>query len=234
MTATDTSYRIEFENAVRTLEAQVASVGVHLSLDSLTRVAYTRKLNEMTADLRRQAINGKITWRQATEQASRARNIIMDSMRWRSSPVGRAMAQNMKSQGRTLNEIIARTTQKLYGQNTNFNRLTEVQKNHVYSQIVRSAGKSNPRVNAHIQTMSHAGRGLILFSLALTAYTVMTADDKAGAFKREAAVTGGGVAGGFAGGAIAGLACGPGAPACVTIGAFAGGALTAFGVATFW
>lgn len=35
-------------------------------------------------------------------------------------------------------------------------------------------------------------------------------------------------------GALAGLACGPGAPVCVTIGAFVGGALAAFGAGFIW
>lgn len=39
---------------------------------------------------------------------------------------------------------------------------------------------------------------------------------------------------GIGGGAIAGLACGPGAPVCITIGAFVGGAVAALGVDLFW
>jgi len=158
----------------------------------------------------------------------------MDTMRWRSSPLGRAMAQNMKSQGLTLNEIIARKVLQTHGRGSNFNNLTASQKNHIYEEIVRSAGKSNPRVNTYMQTISHAGRGLIVLSLALSTYTIMTADDKVDAASREAAMTSSGVIGGFAGGAIAGLACGPGALACVAIGAFAGGALAAFSTATVW
>lgn len=38
----------------------------------------------------------------------------------------------------------------------------------------------------------------------------------------------------IAAGALAGLACGPGAPVCVTIGAFAGGAMAAFGAGFIW
>jgi hypothetical protein len=82
--------------------------------------------------------------------------------------------------------------------------------------------------------LSRAGRGLIVLSLALSVYTIMTADDKLDATKHEAAVTGAGISGGILGGALAGLACGPGAPVCVTVGAFAGGALAAFGVDFFW
>ena len=61
-----------------------------------------------------------------------------------------------------------------------------------------------------------------------------TADDKVDATKRELTVTGAGIGGGIAGGALAGLACGPGAPVCVVVGAFVGGALAAFGVDYFW
>ena len=63
---------------------------------------------------------------------------------------------------------------------------------------------------------------------------VAAAQRDAGAARRELAVTGAGIGGGIAGGALAGLACGPGAPVCVTVGAFVGGALAAFGVDFFW
>ena len=36
------------------------------------------------------------------------------------------------------------------------------------------------------------------------------------------------------GAGVAGLACGPGAPVCVTLGAFVGGALAAIGIDSFW
>ncbi|HDM8235679.1 TPA: IS3 family transposase [Vibrio campbellii] len=51
---------------------------------------------------------------------------------------------------------------------------------------------------------------------------------------REALVAGAGIGGGIAGGAIAGLACGPGAPACVSVEAFIGGTLAAFGMSIAW
>ncbi|MGD1924397.1 MAG: hypothetical protein ACFB03_09420 [Paracoccaceae bacterium] len=55
-------------------------------------------------------------------------------------------------------------------------------------------------------------------------------EDKAEAAGREAALTVAGIGGGRAGGALAGLACGPDVPVCVTIGAFVGRTLAAFGV----
>jgi hypothetical protein len=85
-----------------------------------------------------------------------------------------------------------------------------------------------------MRRLSRAGRGLLVVSVGLSAYEIATADDKLKVAGRELTVTGAGIGGGIAGGALAGLACGPGAPVCVTVGAFVGGAVAAFGVDLFW
>lgn len=73
-----------------------------------------------------------------------------------------------------------------------------------------------------------------MLSLCVSVYNIATAADKTAATLHEGAALGAGIAGGMAGGALAGLACGPGAPVCVTIGAFVGGAAAAFGVDLIW
>ncbi len=105
-----------FDDSIKALESQIASVGAHLAIDASTRLAYGREIKAMAAKLEAQALAGKITW-----------------------------------------------------------------------------------------------------------------VDKLSASRREVVSTGAGVAGSVAAGALAGLACGPGAPVCVTIGAFVGGALAAYG-----
>lgn len=226
--------RAIFESSIQALEAEVANIGAHLAVDSAARQAYARQIKLMADDLRRQASSGRITWSQAASQAQETRNAIMEIIRGRSTPIGRAMAEQLKREGKTLNELVARKASHLYGPNANFNHLSATQQNSVYAEIVKSAGRSNPRVTATMRRFSHAGRGLIVLSIALSVYTVMTADDKAKAAGRELAVSGAGIGGGIAGGALAGLICGPGAPVCVTVGAFVGGALAAFGVNFLW
>lgn len=226
--------RKAFEDAIRALEAELANAGAHLTIDAAARQAYMRQIAAMAAELRSAAEGGRVSWKQAAEQAQEARNAIMEVIRARSTPVGRALAEQMKREGRTLNELIARTVQKLHGPNARFDALTAAQRDAVYAEIVASAGRSNPRVSVAMRRLSHAGRGLLFISLALSVYTVATAENKGEAALREGAITGAGIAGGAAGGALAGLACGPGAPVCVTVGAFVGGALAAFGVASFW
>lgn len=230
----DVNDRQAFDYAIRTFHAEVANAGAHMAIDGAARQQYARLINAMANDLKRQADAGRITWAEAARQANVSRNAVMETIRSRSTPVGRAMAERLKREGRTLNELIARKTIQLHGAGANFNTLPPQAQNAVYASIVRSAGESNPRVTAQMRLLSRAGRGLLVLSIAVSVYTVATADDKAAAAGEEAAITGAGILGGVAGGAAAGLVCGPGAPVCVTIGAFAGGALAAFGVDFFW
>jgi uncharacterized Zn-binding protein involved in type VI secretion len=223
-----------FERAIRALEAEIANIGAHATVDGQARQAYARQIRLMADELRAEARSGRITWKQAAEQAEEARNLIMDMIRGRSTPVGRALAQQIKSEGKTLNELIGRKTQQLFGRGAKFQALTNSQQQAVYGAIVESAGKSNPKVSATMRRLSNAGKGLIVLSLGLSIYRIAIAEDKVDAAAQEAAITGAGIGGGMAGGAIAGLACGPGAPICVGVGAFVGGALAAFGVSFFW
>ena len=234
MTGHTTPDRQRFEELVRGFEAQIANVGAHLEIDTSARRAYTRQIKAMADELRAQAERGRITWAQAAQQAQESRNAVMEIIRGRSTPVGRAIAESLKQEGGTRNELVARKTLQLHGPDATFDQLSVAQRNKVYGEIVKSAGKSNPRVTATMRRLSFAGRGLVVLSVAVSVYTVATADDKVDAAKREAAVTGAGIGGGIAGGALAGLACGPGAPVCVTVGAFVGGVFAAIGTSYFW
>ncbi len=205
-----------------------------LVIDSNVRKTYSQQIQVFSDKLRTNASQGKITWSQAASEAQQVRNTVMMLLRGKSTPLGRAIAENMKQQGKTLNELIARKSMQLYGDKANFNMLSNKEKNTVYAEIVKSAGKSNARVNAIMSKLSRAGRGLIVISISLSIYTIATADDKLDATKHEVSVTGAGIGGSIAGGALAGLACGPGAPVCVVVGAFVGGALAAFSVDYLW
>lgn len=226
--------RAAFDVAMQSLKAEVANIGVHLSLDASARLAYARQIHAMANELHFEATSGRITWTQAAQQAQEARNTIMEISRGRSTPVGRAIAERLKGSGRTLNEMIARKAQQMHGPSVRFDRLTAAQQSAVFGEIVKSAGTSNPQVTQVMGKLSRAGRGLIVLSIALSVYNVASAKNKVSAVGKELAITGAGIGGGIAGGAIAGLACGPGAPVCVTVGAFIGGALAAFGVDFLW
>ena len=223
-----------FENAVVGLSGDVATIGVALEWDAQVRSSYQVNIKAMVADLRLRVSKGQLTWKAAAAEAQEARNAIMGVLRSGSTPLGRAAAEALKSEGRTLNQLIAQYTIKLHGPKAIFEALSEAEKSAVYAEIVTAAARSNPRVNIYMRSASRLGRGLILLSVAVSVYNVASADDTVDAIKREGAVTTAGIAGGMAGGALAGLACGPGAPVCVTIGVFVGGAAAALGVDLFW
>jgi hypothetical protein len=226
--------RPAFENAIQTLEAQVANVGAHAAIEGESPRIYRRQIREFAEELRQQASAGTITWAEAAAKARDVREAVISTRRGAGTAVGRAFAEQLKREGPTLNALIAKKVQEFYGSSANFHRLTGPQQDAVYAAIVKAAGKSNVRVDTVMRTVGRAGRGLILVSVGVSIYEVATAEDKLSTAGREAAVTGAGALGGVGGGAVAGLACGPGAPVCVTVGAFVGGALAAFGVDWFW
>ena len=230
----ETASRADFERAIQALEAQLASAGTHLAIDSQARRTYNHEVQKMAESLRKDAASGKISWATAAEKANQARNAVMEIIRARSTPVGKAIASRMKAQGKTLNQIIASKTVTLFGKDARFSALSPAQQNTVYSAVVASAGKSNPGVTAAMAKIGHVGRGLLFVSLAISVYEIASAENKTTVAARELAVTGAGIGGSMAAGALAGLACGPGAPVCVTVGAFVGGALAAFGVGLIW
>jgi hypothetical protein len=223
-----------FEAAVDALKAEIANASFVLIWDPAVRARYEQLAKEYRAETIAQVRQGKLTWGEAAKDASELRNNVMELLRRRSSPIGRSWAEWMKPEGRTLNEMIARKTVASFGPQADFTRLTPGQQEAVYAAIVESAGKSNKVVNIWMKRAGRAGRGLLVLSVAISVYTVATADNKVEAAAHEGAVFGAGIAGGIAGGALAGLACGPGAPVCVTLGAFVGGALAAIGTDYFW
>jgi len=129
--ASDSEEQRLFESAVNALRTEIANVGTHLAIDGTTRAIYDRQILAMATDLRRKAQQGQITWAQAAAEANTVRNRVMETLRSRSTPVGRALAQSIKSQGRTLNELVARKTLKRFGSDANFNTLSKTQQNQV-------------------------------------------------------------------------------------------------------
>lgn len=223
-----------FENTIKSLEATTASAGMHLGIDSAARRIYAREIKAMSDNLRRQVARGQLTWVQAAEQAQNTRNVVMQLTRSRTTPVARAFAEHYKAEGRGLNALVAKKTTQLFGGNAVFSNLSPAKQNRVFAEIVASSGRSQPSITRNMMRLSYLGRGVILLSLAISTYNVLTARNRTTAIKRELATTTAGIGGSIAAGALAGLACGPGAPVCVTIGAFVGGALAAFGAGFIW
>lgn len=123
----DSDGKAKFESAVNTLQGDVSAAAARLSVDPRLRIEYSRRIKEMAADLRAKANSGIISWEKAAMEAQETRNLIMDMVRTRSTPLGRAMAERMKTSGITLNELVAKKSASMFGPKVNFNSLSEVQ-----------------------------------------------------------------------------------------------------------
>ena len=95
-----------------------------VTYDGQVRSLYETSLNTYVEELRGRVQSGSLSWQQAAAEAQHTRNQTMELLRGRSSPIGRSIAEFLKSRGRTLNELVARYTIELFGPNADFNRLT--------------------------------------------------------------------------------------------------------------
>lgn len=123
---TDAEEQAIFNNAISGLHTELVMAGSFLVVDAEARSLYTRKISEMAAELRRDVIAGRLSWKQAAETANETRNVIMNVLRGRSSPVGRAIAESLKLRGRSLNALVANKSQDLFGPRADFSRLAAV------------------------------------------------------------------------------------------------------------
>ncbi|TQM89959.1 hypothetical protein [Roseinatronobacter monicus] len=222
--------RHAFDRVIEALRADFTGVAAMTVNDAHVRRLYQQEVTRLARALEQDAIAGRLSWQAAAQRAQALRNDVMSLMRGRTSPVGRALAEYMKRNGLTRETLLARYSERLFGRGASFTSLDAAQQARVHAEIVAAAGRANPQVNAMLARWSQIGRGVIVVSLAISVYTVVVDDAPGKAALREGALLGAGIGGGVAGGAAAGLLCGPGAPLCVTVGAFVGGALAAFGV----
>ena len=222
--------RLQLEQVLRSVESSLTAAAGQVIHDMPVRQAYIREVKRAVADIQRRFETGGITVRAAAEEASHMRNIALENLRARTSPLGLAIAKNLKDQGKTLNELIAKYTIEIHGPRAQFPKLSQQEQNRIYAVILEKAGQPNMTVTTVLRRLQPAARGLVVIGLGYSIYTVATAENKGKAALREGTSIGASILGGAAGGAAAGLLCGPGAPACVTVGAFVGGALAAFGV----
>lgn len=170
--------------------------------------------------------SGKITPEEGALRASKLRNVLFEISRRKDYDLGRSIAEYYKPEAKPFEWFLQRYSKQRFGQD--FSVLLESQKNEVFLDVVVAAGRDNKGISRVTPYLGKFGKVCLVASLAISLYTVATAEDKVNAAGREGSSILGGIAGGAAGGAIAGLVCGPAAPLCSGIGIFVGGAVGAF------
>lgn len=217
----------DLESALSLLKTEATNFSIRFINDARVRQGYIRETEFVSKVITEEVATGRLTPFEGAQEANKIRNSIMESARINSSDLGQAQAEALKATGKSLQELEEYYAKRLFKKA--FNTLSQVDKNRVWLEIVEASGRPRPAMNIKAARLAKVGRGLIFVSVAFAVYNVATAEDKGRQVVKEGATAGAGVLGGMAGGAVAGLACGPGAPVCVGVGIFVGGAIAALG-----
>ena len=216
------------ERALQELERDAINFAMRCARIAEVRTSYIEQIKEMSASIRSAVAAGDLSAARAADVANELRNQIMEMQRAHDFDLGRAYARNLKAQGITLEEAIAKAMAKLKLGTRPFAELSGAQQRAVFEEVIEAAGRSRPKVTASIPRFRAAGRAFWLAGLAIAVYNIGTSENPWWQSGREGAGLAGGVGGGFAGGAAIGLAGGIWAgPIGVAIGVLIGGALGA-------
>jgi len=151
----------------------------------------------------------------------------------RSSDFGRAVAERLKPQSPTFEELIARYAERLFQQAPE--ALTEAQRGAVMREIIAAAARDNARVSGMLRFLGPASRGVMALSLGLAIHDVYQAPNRPKEALHQGVVLGAGVGGSYVAGAVGvSLVCGPGAPVCAGVFILVGGIAFAAGADYFW
>lgn len=217
------------QSALAELQA-TASNFAHSSIkDARVRVQYVQDTAAASNEIMQAIQSGKLTARQGAETATAMRNHIMELSRLRSSPIGRAYANQLKRRGKTFAELAEKYAQSVY--RATFASLDEAKQSKVFAEMVSASGRPNDEVIKQAKKVGRVGHRLVLVSIAVAVYEIYQAEDKPREVVRQTVLAGAGVAGGWMAGsaAVATGMCAATAPLCVGVAALAGGILLAAG-----
>lgn len=209
------------------VESTAFNFGVRFIPDSRVRAQYLQQTRAMSREILDQVDKMQISLEEGVQRATALRNLIMNTLRGKTSEIAQAYAFKLKKYGTSLSELQEKYANRLFSKP--FGALSENMRNKVWREIVFSAGQPRTEATRLAKILGRAGKGFIALTVIIAVYDVTTAKNKQRAIAKETAVISGGLAGSLAGAALAGLACGPGAPVCVGIGIFVVGTMFALG-----
>jgi hypothetical protein len=210
-------------DALMALESTALIFGEKFIRDSRVRTNYLNQTQAASKEIEAYVSMGEISAEEGALRVNELRNALLDAARLDSSDIGRAAAVLEKATGKTLEQLQAKYANQLF--KTEFATLNAAQRDSVFLEIVRAGGRPNPKYTKLAARIGKAGKGVLIVSFAFAFYNVATSDRPG----REAVKQSTSIGAGILGGAAAGLACGPGAPICVGVGAVVGGIAVALG-----
>jgi hypothetical protein len=219
--------------ALLALEAAAIPFAVRMINDDAVRQQYRRSIRDAVQEILSDVEAGKISPDTGAVRASDMRNSLMELSRLRTSDAGRAMAERLKAQGKTLPELITKYARDMFAAAPE--SLTTEQNAAVMRRIIEAAARDNPVVTNTLRGLSWASRGLVALSVGLAVYEIYRSPDPVKETGHQAVVLGAGAAGSIVVGALGtSLVCGPGAPVCAGVFILVGGAAFALGADYWW
>lgn len=230
--ATDAS-RQRLEDALTALDGSALPFASRFIQDDRARQQYRQSIREAIAEIRADVASEQLTPEQGALRARQLRDEIMNLTRERSSDLGRAVAERLKPQSPTFEELIARYAERLFQQTPE--ALTETQRGAVMREIIAAAARDNVRVSGMLRYLGPASRGVMALSLGLAIYDVYQSPNRPKEALHQGVVLGAGMGGSYVVGAVGvSLVCGPGAPICAGVFILVGGIAFAAGADYFW
>jgi hypothetical protein len=152
------------QNALDALRSEFTNFGLRFIQDKDVRAEYMAKAKEASDEILESIMKGDATPAEGAAKANAMRNGLLDAARLKSSDVGTAVAEAEKASGLTMDELTAKYAQQLFKKG--FEDLGPGEQDAVFLEVIRAAGRPNPKWNRIAMQLGEAGKGLIIISIA--------------------------------------------------------------------
>lgn len=222
----------EFQSALARLEHACDGFLKSAIQDAGVRADYMQKTRDAAEHLMRQVESGALTPHEGAQAAHALRNEILRLSRADLTTFGLAISRGIKPDGRPLGYFEEKYAQQDHGRS--FEQLQQSEQEAIWRKIIDKAGNPNGKVTRIARLYGHAGRVLLVMSLAIAVYSVANAEDKTRESAKQTADIGTSIAGGVAAGAAVGLLVSNPAGWVVGVAIFVGAAAAGYSTETLF
>lgn len=213
------------DRALELMEGAALRFSMDAISDEKVRASYLRNIKRMSQQVLDDVKAGKISAMDGVQFSHEMRNKIMMEHRKFTSAQGLAIVQKKKSDGRTLQSLFDRYSERLFKKP--YHTLSSAEQAKVHYSILEAAGRDDAKFTKGTKKMLIMGKLGALITAALATYQILNADNKVKETARQSIIISSGAIGGVLAGLGVSALCGPGAPVCaiavVLAGSIAGG-----------
>ena len=146
------------QDALDSLRGEVLNFAQRFIQDKSVREDYVAQAEKVSQEILEGVEKGELTPAEAAGQARAMRNGLLDSARLKNSDIGRAVSEAEKSSGLTMEELLAKYSKQLFQKD--FAALGTAEQDAVFLEVVRAAGRPNPRFTGLATRLWNCRQGL--------------------------------------------------------------------------